>query len=140
MSRLLVTSVIALSTALCRYGLAQSGNSSNSIDTNLYPRDTPGESHAKMDLRIPGRNPDGWLYPITQLDQSLPHWVQFGGQFRDRVESQDALSYKKVNDTYDLTQLRLGIYIQPTSWLQLVGVTQDARVFFNHQAATGPPY
>jgi hypothetical protein len=37
-----------------------------------------------------------------------------------------------------LTQLRLGIYLQPTRWL--VGVTQDSRVFFNHHAPNAPPY
>jgi hypothetical protein len=56
------------------------------------------------------------------------------------VESQDGLNYALVNDTYDLTQLRIGVYIQPTSWLEIVGVTQDSRVFFNHHVATAPPY
>lgn len=105
-----------------------------------YAQDTPGQSHAALDLRISGPNPDSWLFPITQVDESLPRWIQFGGQFRDRMESQDGLSYKNVDDTYDLTQLRLGIYIQPVTWLKLVGVTQDARVFFNHRVATSPPY
>ena len=45
-----------------------------------------------------------------------------------------------MNDTYDLTQLRLGIYIQPMKWLELVAVTQDSRVFFNQHVATAPPY
>jgi len=70
----------------------------------------------------------------------LPHWIQFGGQFRNRIESQDGLGYSPVNDAYDLTQLRLGVYLQPTSWLEIVGVAQDSRVFLNHHAATGPPY
>ncbi|HTU46224.1 MAG TPA: alginate export family protein [Bryobacteraceae bacterium] len=137
MSRVLVTSAIALATLLCQDAFPQS---SNSTGINLYPPDTPGESHASMDLRIPGPNPDGWLYPITQLDQSLPPWIQFGGQFRDRVESQDGLSYGYTGDTYDLTQLRIGMYLQPTKWLELVAVTQDSRVFFNHHVATGPSY
>ena len=85
--------------------------------TEPYQPDTPGESHASTDLRITGPNPDGWLFPVTQLDRLLPHWIQFGGQFRNRTESQDGLGYAPVNDTYDLTQLRLGIYIQPNSWL-----------------------
>jgi hypothetical protein len=102
--------------------------------------DTPGASHAASDLRVTGPNPDGWLYPITKLNEFLPHWLQFGGQFRDRLESQDGFGYAPVNDAYDLTQLRIGIYIQPTSWLKLVGVTQDSRVFFNHHVATAPPY
>ena len=102
--------------------------------------DTPGASHAATDLRVSGADSGGWLYPITKLNEYLPHWIQFGGQFRDRVESQDGLGYAPVNDVYDLTQLRIGMYIQPTSWLEIVGVTQDSRVFFNHHAATAPPY
>jgi hypothetical protein len=87
-----------------------------------------------------GDDTGGWLYPITKVNEYLPYWIQFGGQFRDRIESQDGLGYAPVNDTYDLTQLRLGVYIQPTSWLEIVGVTQDSRVFFNHHVATAPPY
>jgi Alginate export len=112
----------------------------NVAPSYAYPPDTPGQAHAALDLRIPGPNPDGWLFPITQLDQSLPSWIQFGGQFRDRVESQYGLGYKNIDDTYDLTQLRIGIYLQPTSWLKLVGVTQDSRVFFNNRVANAPPY
>lgn len=105
-----------------------------------YEPDTPGQSHAAADLRVPGPNPDGWMFPITQLDQSLPHWIQFGGQFRDRLEGQYGLGYKPVDDTYDLTQLRIGIYLQPTDWLKVVGVTQDSRVFFNQHVPAAPPY
>jgi hypothetical protein len=102
--------------------------------------DAPGASHAATDLRVLGPNPDGWLYPITALNESLPRWIQFGGQFRNRSESQDGLGFAPINDVYDLTQLRLGIYFQPTNWFKLVGVTQDSRVFFNHHVATAPPY
>ncbi len=105
-----------------------------------FEADTPGGSHAASDLRVSGPNPDGWLYPITRLNESLPGWMQFGGQFRDRLESSDGIGYAPVNDLYDLTQLRLGVYIQPTRWLELVGVTQDSRVFFNHHVPTAPPY
>ena len=105
-----------------------------------YPPDTPGVSHASMDLRKPAPGADEWLFPITKLNESLPPWVQFGGQFRDRLESQDGLTYKPIDDTYDLTQLRLGIYLQPTKWMELVAVTQDSRVFFNHHVPNGPPY
>jgi hypothetical protein len=135
MSRLLVAGAIASSIFLCQAGLGQT-----SSPPAPYAPDTPGESHAPLDLRIPGPNPDGWLYPVTQFDKSLPPWIQFGGQFRDRAESADGISYGYTGDTYDLTQLRLGIYLQPASWLELVGVTQDSRVFFNHHVATDPPY
>ncbi len=102
--------------------------------------DAPGGSHAAKDLRVFGPNPSGWLFPVTEADKRLPRWLQFGGQFRDRVESQDGLAYAPVDDTYDLTQLRIGIYVQPTKWLKLVGVTQDSRVFFNHHVAMASPY
>jgi hypothetical protein len=130
--RILVLSAVFL-------GAAVAQQTANSPASPFQP-DAPGGSHAASDLRVSGPNPDGWLYPITRLNELLPHWIQFGGQFRDRVESADGIGYAPVNDVYNLTQLRVGVYIQPTSWLELVGVTQDARVFFNHHVATAPPY
>ncbi len=112
--------------------------------TNLSPNplqtDAPGGSHAATDLRVFGPNPDGWLFPITRLDELLPRWIQFGGQFRNRAESHTGLGFAPVDDVFDLTQLRLGIYLQPTKWLGLVGVAQDSRVFFNHHVPNAPPY
>jgi hypothetical protein len=113
--------------------------SPDSAPSSFQP-DTPGGSHAATDLRVFAADSGGWLFPITRLNELLPHWVQFGGQFRDRVESQTGLGYAPVDDAYDLTQLRLGIYLQPTDWLGLVGVAQDSRVFFNHHVANAPPY
>ena len=63
-----------------------------------FEPDAPGGSHAESDLRVFGTNSDGWLYPITRLNESLPRWIQFGGQFRDRVESADGIGYAPVND------------------------------------------
>lgn len=111
---------------------------STDVALNPFQPDTPGGSKAASDLREP--NPDGWLFPITRLNVMLPHWIQFGGQFRNRVESQDGLGFAPVDDAYNLTQLRLGIYLQPTKWLSLVGVTQDSRAFFNHHVPNAPPY
>src|SRR5580698_6116965 len=131
-SRIFVLSVVVAGSALAQQSVPPS--------TEPFQPDTPGGSHASTDLRVSGPNPDGWLFPITQLDRLLPHWIQFGGQFRNRTESQDGLGFAPVNDTYDLTQLRLGVYIRPTSWLEFVGVTQDSRVFFNQAVASRPPY
>lgn len=113
---------------------------STNLSSNPYQADSPGGSQAATDLRVFGPNPDGWLFPISRLDELLPHWIQFGGQLRDRAESQTGLGYSPVDDPYDLTQFRVGIYLQPTKWLELVGVTQDSRVFFNHHVLTAPPY
>jgi hypothetical protein len=122
------------------FALRLATSQSLNLPSPPYQPDTPGGSAAASDLRIPGPQPDNWLYPVTRLNVLLPHWIQFGGQFRNRVESQDGLTYAPVNDAYDLTQLRLGIYLQPTKWLELVGVTQDSRVFFNHHVPNTPPY
>jgi hypothetical protein len=108
--------------------------------TTTYVPDTPGASKAPQVLTISGPNPDGWLFPLTEADKHLPSWIQFGGQFRDRGEGAVHIGYGPVSDGYDLTQLRLGIYIRPVKWFEMVAVTQDSRVFFNHHVATAPPY
>jgi hypothetical protein len=139
MARILTTlglKLVVIGGLAVHQALPQSTNRS----PNPYPPDTPGGSQAATDLRFSGPNPDGWLFPITRLDELLPYWVQFGGQFRDRAESQTGLGYAPVDDAYDLTQLRLGIYLQPTKWLGFVGVTQDSRVFFNYRVPDAPPY
>ena len=107
---------------------------------NPFAADTPGGSHAALDLRISGSDLKGWQYPISRLNESLPSWIQFAGQFRDRVESEDGIGYARVNDTYNVTQIRLGVYVQPAKWLEFAGVTQDARVFFNQHMKDAPPY
>ncbi len=105
-----------------------------------FTPDTPAGSHAALDLRVPGSDLNGWQYPISRLNEALPSWIQFGGQLRDRVESEDGIGYAPVNDTYNLTQIRFGVYVQPAKWLEFVGVTQDARVFFNQHVKDAPPY
>src|SRR5271170_5834186 len=135
--------VIYFSTLICLFSTVFLGCAVAQPSTNApepFQPDTPGGSHAATDLRIPGPDPDGWLFPITRLDELLPRWIQFGGQFRNRVEGQLGLGYASVNDGYDLTQLRLGMYIQPTNWVKLAIVTQDARAFFNHHVGNVPPY
>lgn len=119
---------------------AQSSAGTAGADLDPYPPDSPGASHSSLDLRVPVPNPDGWLFPVTELDKSLPSWLQFGGQFRDRVEGQIGFHYAPTNDGYDLTQLRVGVYIKPINWFKIVAVTQDSRVFFNHHVGNVPPY
>src|ERR1017187_5337145 len=109
--------MLLLSAVLLGNAIAQPAADSSA---GSFQPDAPGAAHAASDLRVSGPNPGGWLSPIRRLNESLPHWIQFGGQFRDRVESQDGLGYAPVNDLYDLTQLRIGVYIQPTNWLEIV--------------------
>jgi hypothetical protein len=133
----LLANALLLSALVCH---AQNLAGNAGVDPDPYPPDSPGASHATLDLRTHGTNPDGWLFPITELDQSLPRWLQFGAQFRDRVEGQVGLRYAPTDDIYNLTQLRIGIYLQPLSWFRVVSVTQDSRVFFNHHVPNEPSY
>jgi Alginate export len=114
------------------------GNKARSSDP--YNPDSPAGSHASRDLRVSGPNSGAWLFPVTELDKSLPRWLQFGGQFRDRLEGQTGLHYAPADDLYNLTQFRLGMYMQPASWFKIVAVTQDSRVFFNQHVPNAQPY
>jgi hypothetical protein len=105
-----------------------------------YEPDSPGASQAAKVLTVDGPNPDGWLFPITEANEHLPSWIQLGGQFRDRAEGAVHIDYGPVNDGYDLTQLRLGMYVRPVKWFEVVAVTQDSRVFFNQHVPSQPPY
>lgn len=141
MSRTRFAQCLVLGSMLARIVCAQASGAGQS--TNSYEAFAPGApagSHASLDLRKPEKSGEGWQYPITRLNQTLPSWLQFGGQFRNRVESLDGSGYGTVDDVYNLTQLRLGVYIQPTSWFKIVGVTQDSRVFFNHHVPNAPSY
>jgi hypothetical protein len=81
-----------------------------------------------------------WAMPLQTLDQQLPKWIQFNGLYRNRLEMSGHIGYARGSDTYDLSQLRLQIALQPFHWLRLVGETQDARVFFNSRIPSRPPY
>jgi hypothetical protein len=97
------------------------------------------------DEAAPGALPDApksgnWLFPVERLNLILPRWLQFGGEFRTRLESEDGLGYTTTNDSHVLTRLRFHVTIQPVRWLTFFGETQDARIFFNQHVPDGQPY
>jgi len=71
------------------------------------------------------------MMPVQKIDETLPSWLQFNAQYRNRVEESGHIGFKRGSDVYDLSQLRLEVAIHPVWWLRLVGETQDAAVFFN---------
>jgi hypothetical protein len=74
-----------------------------------------------------------------QFNQLLPPWLRFTGELRDRVEGYQNASFKPNNsDLYDLYRLRVGMLLQPVSWLRLFVATQDSRVF--ERSPKIPPY
>jgi Alginate export len=85
-------------------------------------------------------DPPEWLFPIDELDKSLPSWIHIGGQYRDRLEAPSGIGYTGRSDFYMLQRLRLNLTIRPKPWLGLRGELQDARIFFNHYIPGGNPY
>jgi hypothetical protein len=77
-------------------------------------------------------------------DQSstvLPHWLQFSGELRSRLEGVTGGGFKpNADDLYMLTRVRLGMKIQPTPWLKFMVQGQDAHVFWKNQHPAAPPY
>jgi hypothetical protein len=101
----------------------------------------PTESQAITSQTMPDGDKSGvWLFPVERLNQALPRWLRFGGQFRTRFESEDGIKYATTNDVYLLTQFRFEVTIQPIKWLTFFGETQDSRVFFNQHVPDSVPY
>jgi hypothetical protein len=80
----------------------------------------------------------------SALDQSsavLPHWLQFSGELRSRLEGVTGGGFKpNADDIYTQTRVRLGMKIQPTPWLKIMVQGQDAHVFWKNQHPAAPPY
>lgn len=82
-----------------------------------------------------GQKPSAWL------NEDLPAWLQFSGEYRARLEGFDGGGFKPgSSDMYGLSRLRLNVALQPAKWFRVVGQTQDARVFWNDRVASAPPY
>ncbi|HXE05679.1 MAG TPA: alginate export family protein [Bryobacteraceae bacterium] len=82
----------------------------------------------------------GWLQPVEDLNRSLPPWLQFGGDYRLRLEGQNGIKFGKADDSYLLGRLRLNLLVKPSRWFSLFGETQDSRIFFNQHLPSDLPY
>lgn len=81
-----------------------------------------------------------WLFPVTRLNESLPSWLRFGGEYRDRIEGPIGIGFTGTNDFYLLDRLRVRAVIQPKEWLTFNAEVQDAEIFFNHHIGNVNPY
>ena len=90
-----------------------------------------------------GSNAIDWgarMFPLQTLNRALPGWLQFGGEYRVRGESEDGIGYSPINDTYLLSRFRFNTKIQPSKWVTFFGELQDSRIFFNHHNPNRPPF
>jgi Alginate export len=75
------------------------------------------------------------------LNNELPQWLRFGGEFRSRLEGFTGGSFKPdTEDAYVLTRLRINMKIEPTHWLKFFAQGQDSRVFWKNQHPPAAPF
>jgi len=66
--------------------------------------------------------------PLHYVNQTLPSWLRFSGEFRHRGEGRTAYGFKPgIDDGYDLTRLRLNLEVAPKKWVRVFVQGQDAR-------------
>ena len=80
-----------------------------------------------------------WWQPTAELNERLPPWLQLTGTYRVRIESQDGIGFKYVDDTHILGQFQVGLKLQPAQWLTFYAQTQDSRLYLNGPVAKTPP-
>src|SRR5258708_2705062 len=85
-------------------------------------------------------DPASWLFPIAKLDEIVPRWLHFGGEYSYLLEGPIGIGFTSTNDFYLLDRFRLKVAIQPKDWLKLYGEVQDSRIFFNHHIANANPF
>src|SRR5262245_2724397 len=95
---------------------------------------------AAANVTTNGTDSPSWLFPIDELNHSLPGWVRVGGEDRNRFEGPLGVGFSNANDSYLLDRLRVRLAIEPRQWLRFFGEVQDARVLFNGQIATSAAY
>ncbi len=77
--------------------------------------------------------------PLTDLDATLPKWIDFQAEERFRYEAYDNNSFKaKVDDSYLLNRFRFQVDLHASSWFRVTAQVQDARAGYQNPPI-GPP-
>jgi alginate export protein len=78
--------------------------------------------------------------PSEYLNERLPPWLQFSGEFRLRWEESGASGFNNPEDSYLLGRTRFDLAIKPLPWLKFFGQAQDARAYFQNVPHPVPSY
>ena len=79
--------------------------------------------------------------PSDHINEALPYWLRFNGEYRMRVEGITGGAFKpNEDDAYYLSRVRLNLTVAPLSWLRGVVQGQDAQVMGRNAKPDGPPY
>jgi len=91
----------------------------------------------------PAADPDSpsWLFPIDKLNESLPSWLRFGGEYRDRLEGPIGIGFRGTNDFYLLDRLRVNCSDSAQRLAKVyTGKCRTLVSFFNHHIANANPF
>jgi hypothetical protein len=53
-----------------------------------------------------GDKTGAWLFPVENLNRTLPRWLRFGGEYRFRMEGADDIKYSSPDDACLLSRFR----------------------------------
>jgi hypothetical protein len=89
----------------------------------------------------PQQAPMREFVPSEELNDRLPQWLRFSGEFRARAEALTGIGFRNGNDDdYLLSRLRINMTVEAADWLKLRFQGQDARAFWNRRIPATPPY
>ena len=97
--------------------------------TTIKPRIATYADSANPPAAIP--NPQTGIaladFPASEVNESFPAWLHFGGEYRIRPEEHTAYSFTPGdNDGFFLSRLRLDLTITPTTWFEAFVQAQDS--------------
>lgn len=83
--------------------------------------------------------PAAQIAPSEALNEHLPKWLRFSGEYRARWEGFSGGFFLPDNDDhYLLNRFRVNMRVQPSSWLAFQFQGQDARALWRNQTAMPP--
>jgi hypothetical protein len=78
---------------------------------------------------------------LSHVNQHLPSWLSFSGEYRMRVEGFDGGGFKAdTRDAYALNRVRLNMRVSPTYWMRFQFQAQDAQAFGKNAKPDAPPF
>jgi hypothetical protein len=115
------------------FGMARADAQTTSDQT----QDT--EQATKVQSTDTGNKHPSWLFPMEDVNRTLPESLRFGGEYRSRVEGRYGIGFTANKDLYLLSRFRFNATIKPTQWLTVFSELQDARVIFNNRFTPNTP-
>jgi hypothetical protein len=83
----------------------------------------------------------GDLPVSTAINQEMPHWLKFGGEYRARFDAYTGGKFTEgIDERYFLNRLRLNLTVRPSGWLRFVFQAQDSRILGAIRTPQQPPY